>query len=181
MRALFVRGIWGAVLLALGMGLVGCSVPGAAATPTALTEADLKTATYAMEGAGEVTLADGQWEKQYGADESMVYKVGLVQSALGDLDADGAGDGVAILSFYSGGSGNFIYLTAMMNKSGRSRQVAQQFLGDRVAVESLRIEKGVVTLDVVRQGPDDPMCCPSQKTTLRYVLKDGKLVTAPAP
>ena len=49
-------------------------------------------------------------------------------------------------------------------------------LGDRVQIKSLHIENGEIVVDMLTQGPDDPMCCPTQYVSKRYVLESGELV-----
>jgi hypothetical protein len=54
--------------------------------------------------------------------------------------------------------------------------VATSFVGDREQVQAITIEDGVITLQLVAHGPDDPMCCPSQEVTKQYRLQDDQLV-----
>jgi uncharacterized protein YgiM (DUF1202 family) len=54
--------------------------------------------------------------------------------------------------------------------------VAATELGDRVEVNSVTIENNQIVVDMLTQGPDDPMCCPSQEVQQTYELQDGELV-----
>ena len=45
-------------------------------------------------------------------------------------------------------------------------------LGDRVRIEGGSIEDGIIRLDLVEHGPDEPACCPTH-TVSRYY--DGEL------
>jgi hypothetical protein len=56
--------------------------------------------------------------------------------------------------------------------------MARVQLGDRVQIKSLQIENGDIVVEMLTQGPDDPMCCPSQFTREHYGLENGKLVLA---
>jgi len=75
-----------------------------------------------------------------------------------------------------GGSGTFIDLATVLNQDGAPKHVATVNLGDRVQVKSIAIEPGVISLEMVTHGPDDPMCCPSQNVTEKYKLQGDQLV-----
>ena len=36
-----------------------------------------------------------------------------------------------------------------------------------------------VTVDALAHGPDDPLCCPTQQTTLVYRYEGGQLIKVP--
>jgi hypothetical protein len=99
--------------------------------------------------------------------------------AFGDLNGDGVDDAAVILIESSGGSGNFRYLAAVINEGGAPVNVATQFIGDREQMQSITIEDGEITVDMVAHGPDDPMCCPTQEVTKRYQLRADQLVEVP--
>jgi hypothetical protein len=96
--------------------------------------------------------------------------------AMGDLNADGVADGVVVLVENSGGSGSFVYLAAVVSQGGKPVNVATQFLEDRLQVEQLSIADGVITVNAAMHAADDPMCCPSIKSTLTFRLEGDKLV-----
>ena len=68
----------------------------------------------------------------------------------------------------------------MLNRAGTPEHVATEFLGDRIKINSFVAENGQIVLDMVVQGPDDPMCCPTVEKVSRYRLEDGELVEAGA-
>jgi heat shock protein HslJ len=43
-------------------------------------------------------------------------------------------------------------------------------------IEALAFEGAEIVVDMVTHGPDDPMCCPTQRVRLRYALQEGVLV-----
>ncbi|MFN2195659.1 MAG: hypothetical protein ACK2UW_06000, partial [Anaerolineales bacterium] len=49
-------------------------------------------------------------------------------------------------------------------------------LGDRTQIKNLLIENGEIVVDMVTQGPQDAMCCPTQYVSNRYILENGELV-----
>lgn len=110
-----------------------------------------------------------------GAARPMVKLVDEV-FALGDLNGDDLEDAAVFLVENSGGSGNFIYLAVAINQAGQPFNVATQFLGDRVGLTSIAINRGQITVSMVTQGPNDPLCCPTLAVTLAYRLQGDRLV-----
>jgi heat shock protein HslJ len=49
-------------------------------------------------------------------------------------------------------------------------------LGDRVKIKSLTIQNGEVVVDMLTQGPNDPMVNPTQEVVETYKLQGNKLV-----
>jgi hypothetical protein len=96
--------------------------------------------------------------------------------AFGDLNGDGIDDAAVILATNTGGSGTFIYLNAVLNDKGAAKFASSISLGDRVSPRTITISEGVLTVDEIRHGPSDPLCCPTQQATLKFKLVDGKLV-----
>jgi hypothetical protein len=75
-----------------------------------------------------------------------------------------------------GGSGTFYYLAAVVDQNGTPVNVDTVLLGDRVNIQSVAIKSGLITVNMVSSGPNDPMCCPSLEVTLTYKLEGDKLV-----
>lgn len=159
-----------------GQAGVSTSAPGAPAQ--ALSETQLKNATYTGIYDQAVLLVDGQYNGQPPADgaASAPALTFTGQYAFGDLNDDGAADAVTILAENSGGSGVFVYLAALFNQDGSPSSAGAVLLGDRVQVSSLAIEDGVIKLQMLAGGPQDPACCPTQQVSLSFVLQDGRLV-----
>jgi hypothetical protein len=88
------------------------------------------------------------------------------------------GERVAAAILYSsgGGSGTFYELHVMVERDGQPHDVAWTQLGDRVEINSLAIEEDEIVVDMVTQGPDDPMCCPTQQVVQTYALEGESLV-----
>lgn len=159
---------------------VATVAPIATPTPAALTADALKNAAYQGIYEGQtVQLTDGKYEGKSsvegGASRPTVTFTG--DPAFGDLNGDGVTDAVVTLVESSGGSGSFFYLAAVINRNGSPENVVTKFLGDRVKIESIIIEGGEITVRMLTQGPKDPMCCPSQKATVKFRLEGNQLVT----
>lgn len=144
-----------------------------------LTLEALKNAAYFSEwpADGVAQLVDGKYQEEYeeGA-ASELFIVFTDMYAFGDLDGDGVEDAAVVLATSGGGSGLFMSLEAVINDGGTPHHVATAFLGDRVELKSISIESGVITVDMVTHGPDDPMCCPTLEVTQEYELQGDQLV-----
>ena len=103
--------------------------------------------------------------------------VGLLEDIYftGDLDADGQEEAVAILWQSAGGTGSNIYIAVMKSDNGGFNNISTTLVGDRVKLRGGRIDSGKIILDVLQAGENDPMCCPTELATRRWVLKDGQL------
>ena len=143
-------------------------------TPGDLTLDMLKNGTYHTPFYGRnVTLVNGSFSEGSGVDAFSVRMLDVY--ALGDLNGDGKKDAAIILSENGGGSGMFESVIAITNQAGAPHQEDQAELGDRVNIKSVDISSGVIHLNMVVQGPNDPMCCPTLPQKHNYWLIDNKL------
>ena len=134
-------------------------------------------------GDASVQLADGVFEGEpFVPGSAMRPFVEMLDdmTATGDLDGDGTDDAAVILMANSGGTGVFIYVAAVLQRPGGLENVATTMLGDRVNVERVSIDGGVIALDALGHGPDDAMCCPTQVLSASFRLVDGFLVEVAA-
>ena len=139
----------------------------------------LKNASYDGIYDQPVTLVDGYYEGEPfvegGASRPTVTFVGDLV-AYGDINGDGVEDAAVLLAESSGGSGTFAYLAAVVNQDGQPVNAGTVLLGDRTQIKSLAIQNRQIVMEIVTQGPDDPMCCPTLKVRKTYTLQDGRLV-----
>lgn len=134
---------------------------------------ELAHATYSGIMDEPVTLSEGLWEGEpYVEGGASRPTVGLVDHFIltGDLDGDGLDEAVTLLWESSGGSGNRIYLATVARKDDVIANLGSDLIGDRVQVRAGAIEDGRITLDIVRAGPDDAACCPTEKALVTWVL-----------
>jgi heat shock protein HslJ len=144
-----------------------------------LTPEALANLTYRSELAptGEVTLVDGTFED---ADNRYVAVLADEPRTFGQIDGQDAA--AVLLGENSGGSGIFVSLAVVLDQDGTPVNVASTLLGDRVDVYALAIdENGVISVEMVRQGPNDPMCCPTEVVRILYALDGDQLVTIGDP
>jgi hypothetical protein len=142
--------------------------------PASLTLDMLKNSTYHTPAYDRsVTLVNGTYSDGSGASAFSVQMLGV--HAFGDLNGDGQADAAIILDESGGGSGDFESVIAVLNQGGTPHQVSQAQLGDRVQIKSAEISSGVIHLDMLVQGPGDPLCCPSLQQKQNYWVIDNRL------
>jgi heat shock protein HslJ len=176
-----------ALLLVALVFAIGCGGPTAgipeekgeeevAAAP--LTEEALKNAEYHSEwpADGVAQLTDGEYRKPTVEGSATELVIRLVNVIFGDLDGDGVEDAAVILVADPGGSGTFYDLAAVINRDGNPEHVATTFLGDRADIQAFSVESGQVVVDMITHGPDDPMCCPTQRVEQTYELQGDELM-----
>jgi hypothetical protein len=103
--------------------------------------------------------------------------------AFGDPDGDGAEETILVTATNTGGSGTFFNLIAASVAIDDIMELeAQTILGDRIRINRMRIVNDTqVELDMVVQGPDDPLCCPTQHVLNTYELQGGEWVLVDEP
>lgn len=96
--------------------------------------------------------------------------------AFGDLNNDKKDDDALILVGSGSGSGSFYEIVAVINKDEEPLYVDCEKLGDRVKINSLKIESGKIIIDLITHSPEDPFCCPTISKTLNYQISNNKLI-----
>jgi hypothetical protein len=100
----------------------------------------------------------------------------VVDTALGDIDGDGTGDGVAVTMCNGGGTlvafGVYVFLGDSAAKSLRfGQQVSSAW---EFEVYDVSIDAGVLTLRYGASEPDDPHCCPLRDVVETFELRQGE-------
>ena len=147
-----------------------------------LSQSVLQNGIYRSPDWGEFQLADGIYYRTLpSSQESSESYTTRFQGPVfyGDVNADGIEDAMVILSTQNGGSGHFVELAAVLNQKGSPYNVATIYLGDRVVVESGKVENGAIVLNMRVQGPNDGLCCPSQAVVWNFVLDGDQLEKLP--
>lgn len=159
--------------------LISCgekkSDPSAVLTVKSLANAEYRTEWVDR---GTAQLRDGAFKKPYAEGSASAVEITLLPDmyAFGDFDGDGAKDAAVILAASGGGSGTFITLEALINDNGSPRHATTAHLGDRVQVRSISIGTGIITVEMVAHGPDDPMYRPTLEIARQYRLDGNMLI-----
>jgi hypothetical protein len=122
-----------------------------------------------------VQLTDGRFEQGTpGSDDYMSVAV-TDFVALGDLTADGTDEAVALISENYGGSGVFVFLAVYAGGEDGWVFDASAMVDDRPQIRALSIANNEIFLDAVIHGANEPMCCPTLRTTRHYRFVDNQL------
>jgi hypothetical protein len=142
----------------------------------------LRSSAYHSPDWGDFQLADGIFYRTPPTTQESpeAYTTRLLEPILyGDINSDGMEDAVVFLTTQNGGTGHFVEMAAVLNLNGNASNISTLYLGDRIMIESGAIQNGSITLSLIVQGPNDGLCCPSQKETRNYHLDGGQLVEMP--
>lgn len=141
--------------------LLYAKIPNFATDPSQMVELDYGRLTG--------TNNDGtQWYMNLDTDSSSY--------AIGDFNNDGLSDIAAIITANGGGSGVFYYLVLFANNNGTPQYMMAKELGDRITINKISYSDGIFSVDIITQGPNDPMCCGTLHEILQYKIQDGSLV-----
>lgn len=122
-----------------------------------------------------VQLRDGKFEQGTAgsADFISVFVTDFV--ARGDLNGDNRDEVAALVSENYGGTGTFVFLTVYSEVDGELVFQTSKLVDDRPQINLLLIEDSEIFLDAIIHGSEDPMCCPTLKTTRHFRFIDRQL------
>lgn len=147
-----------------------------APTPASDYIAQMRNAQYQLgtpDSLQVVQLTDGKFEQGTpgSADFISVHTTDFVAS--GDLDADAVNEVAALISENYGGTGVFVFLAVYANVNGVLAFQTSSIVDDRPQLNALSIENSEIFLDATIHGFEEPMCCPTLRTTRHYRLAEG--------
>ncbi len=159
-------------------------LPSAAIQPTEDLRIPLSTiqnANYHSLTWGDFQMVNGIYYRPVSSpgESPELYSTQLTLPTIGDLNSDDQPDAAVVLVSYNGGNGNNKELAVLVNQNNAMTNVATIDIGFMVAAESLEIQSGTISLNVRVLGPNDALCCPSQKETWRFHLEGNQLVRIP--
>ncbi len=122
-----------------------------------------------------VQLTDGKFEQGApgGVDYISASLTGF--AARGDLDGDDRNEYAALVSENYGGTGVFVFLVVFDDVDGKPTFRTSALVDDRPLLNDLSIAGGQIFLDAAIHKSDDPMCCPTLRTTRHYRLIHNQL------
>jgi hypothetical protein len=150
------------------------------ATPTTVPEeiTEIRAAPYqlgATDALQVVQLTDGSFEQGTPGSDNFMSVLMTDFVAVGDLNGDSTAEAAALVSENYGGTGVFVFLAVYSNVDGTWTFQTSSMVDDRPQLNALSIENDEIFLDAVIHGVDEPMCCPTLRTTRRYRLVDNLL------
>ena len=156
-----------------------------ATTSPQLTLEQLKNGEYASIGVdGSITrtyrLENGSYRSSTDTSAQGYVSISLGQAVgFGSLDNAEGEDAAVILAENYGGTGQFVQVGAILNRTGLPYHAASYPLGDRTVVNSLTIQNNEIIADAIVHGPNDGMCCPSvpAKIHLRLLNPNRLMLT----
>lgn len=96
---------------------------------------------------------------------------------IADFNTDGLEDVAIVIGDTGGGSGYFYHLTIFKNEGGKLKYLTSEYLGDRIEVNKINYTSGIITADIITQGPGESFCCGTTPATLKFRLEGDKLVS----
>lgn len=123
-----------------------------------------------------VPLEDGRYEEGAPGETNYVSVSVTDFIARGDLNGDGENEAVAIVAENYGGSGTFVFLAVYQYQNDEAVFLTSIFLDDRPLINHLAVEDGEIFVDAVVHTDDDAMCCPTLRTTRRYLHNGLNLI-----
>ncbi len=179
-------------LALLALSLPGLSVaqetvqnlclPGDQTAQSGFTVKALKNIEYLSEwtASGKAMLTDGEYRESIAPGSASKIVVILSDRLAFGYTKDAQLLAAVILITDPGGSGTFYNLSIVVEQDGKPINTATALLGDRIKINSLVVEGDEIVVDMVIPGPDDPLCCPTQRVVQKYALQGDQLVQIPS-
>lgn len=171
------------VLAIVGVGLWKADIahaPQNGQTPVQAVDG-YKNATYVFDGS-PITLADGKAETQIvpGSASKLITQY-FGNEATGDLNNDGVPDIAFLVTQQAGGSGTFYYVVVALKTKNGYQGTNAVLLGDRIAPQSTRIEKGMLIVSYMIRKPSQPMSVQPSVGVSRYFTVDNNILNEMNP
>jgi len=122
-----------------------------------------------------VQLQNGKFEQGTSGAEDYISVAITNFVTAGDLDGDGVDELAALISENYGGTGVFVFLAIYKDVSGTPTFLTSAIVDDRPQLTALSVDNGEVFLDATIHAMDEPMCCPTLRTSRHYRLINEQL------
>lgn len=151
-----------------------------AETPTTVPEQveEIRNAQYqlgATDALQVVQLTDGKFEQGTPGSDHFMSILVTEFVALGDLNADGMDEAAALISENYGGTGVFVFLVVYARAGDTWTFQTSNMVDDRPELRALSIANNEIFLEAVIHAIDEPMCCPTLRSTRHYRFVDNQL------
>jgi hypothetical protein len=122
-----------------------------------------------------VQLVDGKFEERTAGSGEFISVSMTDFATRGDLTGDGEDEVAALVTENYGGSGSFVFLVVYADVDGELSFQTSLLVDDRPQSHTLSIDENEIFLDMVTHSVDDPMCCPTLRTTRHFRFIDRQL------
>ena len=142
----------------------------------------LRNMTYPSEWtrSGRAPLVGGVYEEPAAPGSASKIVIRLTDSLATGRIGDQAVAALVIVTDPAG-SGVFFDLYLVRQQENRWDMVDRAQLGDRIRVNKIEVERGLIALDLTVHGPRDGTCCPTERSRVHYALQGERLVKASEP
>ncbi|HEY6640024.1 MAG TPA: hypothetical protein VIY67_04770 [Nitrospiraceae bacterium] len=142
----------------------------------------LRNMTYPSEWtrSGQAPLVGGIYKEPVAPDSAADIVIRLTSSVAAGTIGDQTMAALVIMTD-PGGSGVFFDLYLVRQQKNRWSVVDRARLGDRIRVNTIEIEQGLVGLDLTAHGSGNGICCPTKRKRVHYALQGERLVNVSAP
>ncbi len=138
------------------------------AKPALIAWEDLENLSFELDGE-TIELEDGQATISYGGASETVFQL-QNRVTQGDLDNDGDEDLVTHIIEQSAGTGVFHLIVPVINDDGTPAPRAPVYVGDRVVIEEIAVQHGLIEVTLLDRLDDEPFTVVTQRTTLEIDL-----------
>ena len=153
------------------------SLPDQALTePEAIDWEDLERLVIEIDG-DSVRLEGGQATVNYGGQSTSTFTL-RNRAAQGDLDGDGDQDLAAHIIERSAGTGVFHYVVPVINEAGIAVARSPVVVGDRIVMDSIWVQDGLIEVSLFDRGPGEPFTIISTRTMLEIDVSGGAPVVS---
>jgi heat shock protein HslJ len=135
---------------------------------------DVRNLTYTIEGEN-FTVVNGLAVKS--AKDGVGGKITVQifgEPTLGDFNGDGVKDAAVLLTKNAGGSGTFFYAVLGISNNGVYYPTNALLLGDRIAPQTINVEKGRAVYNYAERKATDPMTTKPSVGKSLYVQYDAQ-------
>jgi hypothetical protein len=129
-------------------------------------------------GETELALVDGKAETDIPNSSAKTVTTVVGEPVIGDVNDDGVNDTVMILTQNGGGSGTFHYVAAALKSDLGYMGTNAVLLGDRIIVDKVRVENGVIKISLATQGEGQAMTDTPNVPETKYVVLTTPLLEA---
>ena len=102
------------------------------------------------------------------------------ESSRGDLDGDGIEEGVVVRTTNYGGTGYFSDLVVLKKTGNEFIEFANtgkptKFFADRIQVNSVAVQDGIITVNIMGKDPEDSSCCATLPMEMKFRLVGSEI------